>query len=79
VLEDALRKEIFRIAFMVVYLLSKERNKGCIVLLAIGYQPKMKSFGASSIIRSWVEIQQSKTYDCCQSLQTFHLGSDAKY
>jgi hypothetical protein len=32
--------------FMVVCLLSKERNKGCIVLLAIGYQPKMKSFGA---------------------------------
>jgi hypothetical protein len=25
---------------MVVYLLSKERNQGCIVLLAIGYQSK---------------------------------------
>jgi hypothetical protein len=32
---------------MVVYLLSKRRNKGCIVLLAIGYQSKdEEAFGA---------------------------------
>jgi hypothetical protein len=44
-MEDALEKEIFRIAFMVVYLLSKERNKDVLCYLRLVIK-KMKSFGA---------------------------------
>jgi superfamily I DNA/RNA helicase len=78
-MEDALRKEIFRIAFMVVYLLSKERNKDVLCYLRLVINPKDEE--ALRVINYPRELRYNsrKTYDCCQSLQAFHLGSDAKY
>jgi hypothetical protein len=55
-----LEKEIFRIAYGGLSFI-KERNQGCIVLLAIGYQPKEKALvRVINYPARGIEIQQSK-------------------
>jgi superfamily I DNA/RNA helicase len=57
----------------------KEKDVLCYLRLVINPKDE-EAFGACHQLSSReLRYNSRKTYDCCQSLQAFHLGSNAKY